>query len=59
MQDRLSTLLKHVGSIMRLFELHDAQNCSKNELKISVFKSPRTITLSYLEEQKSIALPIV
>ena len=50
MQDGLSTLLKHVGSLMRLFKLCDAQNCSVNELEISVFKSPRTTKLSYFEE---------
>ena len=38
MQDGLSTLLKHVGSLMRLFKLLDTQNCSKNELEISMFK---------------------
>ena len=50
MQDRLTTLLKHVGSLMRLFKLYDAQNYSKNEFEISVFKSPRTIKLLYFEE---------
>ena len=40
--DGLSTLLKHVDYLMRLFKLYDAQNCSTNELEISVFKSPRT-----------------
>ena len=34
MQNRSSTLLKHVGSSMRLFKLYDAQTCSKNELKM-------------------------
>ena len=53
MQDGLSTLLKHVDFLTRLFKVvHkiDAQSCSKNELEISVFTSPRTIKLSYLEE---------
>ena len=50
MQDGLSTLLKHVGSLMRLFKLYDAQSRSKNELEASVFKSPRTIKLSCFEK---------
>ena len=50
MQDELSTILKHVGSLMRLYKLCDAQNCSKNESKTFVFKSPRIIKLSYFEE---------
>ena len=52
MQDGLSTLLKHVGSLMRLFKLHDAQNCSITELETSVLKSPKTTKLSYFEEKK-------
>ena len=28
-QDGLPTLLKQVGSLIRLFKLHDAQNCYK------------------------------
>ena len=39
---------------MGVFELNNAQICFKYELKISVFKSLRTVQLSYLEEQKSI-----
>ena len=58
MQDGLSTLLKHVGSLMRLFKLYDAQNCSINELETFVFKSPGTTELSYFGKQKSIPLPI-
>ena len=58
MEDGLSTLLKYVGSLKRLFKLHGTQNCSKNELEISVFKSPKTIKLSYFEEQKSLPLLI-
>ena len=45
MQERLLTLLKHVGSLMRLFKLYDVQSCSKNKLETSVFK------LSRIEEQ--------
>ena len=41
-----------VGSLMGPFKLYDAQNCSKKFIQKSVFKSPRTIKLSYLEEQK-------
>ena len=37
MQDGLSTLLKHVGFLMRLLKLYDAQNCFINELETSVF----------------------
>ena len=58
MPDGLSTLLMHVGSLMRLIKLYDEQNCSENELETSVFKSPRTIKLSYFEEQKTILRPI-
>ena len=50
MQYGLSTLLKHVGSLMGLFKLYDAQNYSVNELGTSVFKSPRTTKLSYFEK---------
>lgn len=58
MQDVLSTLLKHGGSLIRLFKLYDAQNCFKNGLELSVFKSSRTIKLSYFEKQKLFFLPV-
>ena len=50
MQAGLSTPWKHVGSLMRDFKLHDAQNCSKKLWEISVFKPPRIIELPYFEE---------
>ena len=31
------------------FKLCDAQNCSKNELELSAFKSPRTTKSSFFE----------
>ena len=49
MQDGSLTLLKHVGSLMRLFKFYDAQSRSKNELEAFVFKS-RIIKLSCFEE---------
>ena len=52
MQNELSTILKHVGSLLRFFKFYDAQNCSKNVLEISVSKSPKTIKLLHFEEQK-------
>lgn len=59
MQDRLTTLWKYGGSVIRLFEWHDQQNCSTNVIEITLLKLRRTLKLSYFEENISFSLPIL
>ena len=51
---RIINTFEALAVLMGGFELNNAQICFKYELKVSVFKSLRTVQLSYLEEQKSI-----
>lgn len=51
MEYGLSTLLKLVGSLMRLFKLYDLPNCSKNVLEIPVLKITRSNKIIKLENR--------